>query len=90
MTVYLAKITNEANIARIFRKEKFVHDQIYNFEKDIKIGDYIFLYLGGDKKKINWQQGLIGCGRIVRAPYDKGYDKKIINILKLKSNQSIY
>lgn len=51
MTVYLAKITNEANIARIFRKEKFVHDQIYNFEKDIKIGDYIFLYLGGDKKK---------------------------------------
>ena len=76
MVVFLAKITNRENVEKIKRKEVFNHEDIYNFENEIKVGMPIFLVFSGDKSKIDWPQGLVGLGKIERAPFDKGYNEE--------------
>lgn len=76
MKVFLAKITNRENVDAILNKKHFIHQDIYNFESEIKKNDHIFIYLSGDKSKIDWEQGLIGYGIISKAPFDKGYSRE--------------
>ena len=76
MDVFLIKITNRDNVDNILSKRHFIHQDIYNFEKEIKEQDYVFFVFSGDKSKIDWPQGLAGFGQIVRAPFDKGYNKE--------------
>lgn len=65
-------------------KDKETVDKILNNEKnitisglnilkdDIQLDDSVFIVLGGDKPA--WETGLIGLGKIVKLPYDLGYD----------------
>lgn len=76
MVVLLAKITNRENVDKIFKNEPFTHNGINILEKTILVGMPVFLVFSGDKAKIDWPQGLIGVGKILKAPFDKGYDKK--------------
>jgi len=71
--VFLAKITNRENVDATLNKLLFIHQDIYNFESEININDHIFIYFSGDKSKIDWEQGLVGYGKISKAPFDKGY-----------------
>lgn len=76
MNVFLAKITNKTNVDKILNKDVFIHEDVYNFENEIQVDMPVFLVFSGDKSKIDWPQGLIGIGKIVKAPFDKGYDKE--------------
>ena len=76
MIVFLAKITNRANVDKVLNNETFIHEDIYNFEADIHVGTPVFLVFSGDKSKIDWSQGLVGVGIIEKSPYDKGYSAK--------------
>lgn len=73
---FIIKISNQKNVDAILNKQQFTHDGIYNFKDEIMKGDVVFLYLGGDKSKISWSQGLVGYGIISEPPYDVGYDGK--------------
>ncbi len=79
---FIVKITNSENIDKILRNEVFSHIDIYNFENEIHIGDLVFIYFGGDRSVITWEQGLAGYGKIVKTPYDKGYDVKNLETLR--------
>ncbi|MFC2040734.1 McrB family protein [Chloroflexota bacterium] len=47
---------------------------IYQYEYELTSGDLVFFYLGGEQAAITWTQGLRAVGRVLRPPYDKGYD----------------
>lgn len=74
MRAYIIKIANREGVGAVERKERFTHKDIYNFGGDIQDGDPVFIYLGGDRSRISWDQGLRAVGRVVAAPYDQGYD----------------
>lgn len=48
--------------------------QLNQLENELKIGEKVFIQLGGDK--VNWEKGLIGLAQITSEPFDKGYDEK--------------
>lgn len=74
MRIYIVKITSQKIVEQILAGNDFVHDGIYNFENEIKLDDGVFIYLGGDKSQINWEQGIRAFGQVIKKPYDKGYD----------------
>jgi hypothetical protein len=74
MTIYLIKVNSAEVVEQVIDGDRFTHDGIYNFANDIETGDPVFIYLGGDKAQITWDQGIRGVGRIAASPYDKGYD----------------
>jgi len=76
MIVFLAKITNRKNVDQVLKHEPFIHEDIYNFETEIKVGMPVFIYFSGDRSQIDWKQGLVGVGKIEKEPYDKGYSHK--------------
>jgi 5-methylcytosine-specific restriction protein B len=72
---YIIKVgAYEDLIKKIKNKENFTFEGIYNFVEDIKVGDKIFIYFGGDK--VPWAKGLAGYGVVSKDPYDKKYDGK--------------
>ncbi|MBF0595385.1 MAG: hypothetical protein HQL22_10535 [Candidatus Omnitrophica bacterium] len=74
MRVYLIKVTSQENVNRVIARQNFIHDDIYNFETEIQVHDLVFLYFGGDSAQVSWPIGLRGIGKIVRGPYDQGYN----------------
>ncbi len=82
--IYLVKINDEAIVEQIVQGNEFVHDGISNFEKEIQVGDPVFIYFGGDKSKISWKQGIKGVGKVTASPFDKGYDSSRSNNFKIK------
>lgn len=74
MKSFLVKIANKENVDLILSKKKFTHSGIYNFEGDLDVGSRIFFVFGGDQAQVDWTPGLIGYGKVVSAPYNKGYD----------------
>jgi hypothetical protein len=73
MNSFLAKITNRKNVDLILNHQPFIHEDIYNFKNEIQIGSIVFFVFSGDKTQIDWEQGLIGFGKVTKAPYDEGY-----------------
>lgn len=53
-------------------KDSIVIDQLNQLEDELKIGNFVFITLGGDK--VSWEKGLIGLASITKSPFDKGYD----------------
>ena len=49
-----------------------VVQQLNQLESELKIGEKVFIQLGGDK--VSWDKGLIGLAQITKEPFDKGYD----------------
>lgn len=49
-----------------------VIQQLNQLESELKIGEKVFIQLGGDK--VSWDKGLIGLAQITKEPFDKGYD----------------
>lgn len=74
MQVFLVKITNKENVDKINKYEAFTHEGIYTFKDGIKTDSFVFIFFGGDKAHISWEQGLVGFGKITKEPYDVGYD----------------
>ena len=52
--------------------QDFVIQQLNQLESELKVGERVFIQLGGDK--VSWDKGLIGLAQIIKEPYDKGYD----------------
>lgn len=63
-------LKNENNIITI--------GEIYTLKRNLIPGKVIFLTLGGDKGKaeVNWEPGFIGICKIIRGPYDPGYNRE--------------
>ena len=74
MKSFLVKIANKENVDLILGKKTFTHSGIYNFESDLDVGSRIFFVFGGDQAQVDWTPGLVGYGKVVKKPYDKGYD----------------
>ena len=55
--------------------------QLNQLENELKIGEKVFIQLGGDK--VTWEKGLIGLAQITSEPFDKGYDEKNARNLRL-------
>lgn len=84
--------TKEPHIVKaILAKEKsIVFDGLNIFQDSLKIGQVVFIVLGGDKPE--WDTGLIGMGVIVKEPYDIGYVGKNYRVqvdMKLLLNKAI-
>ncbi|NJC88151.1 MAG: DUF3578 domain-containing protein [Desulfuromonas sp.] len=84
MKAFLVKITNRDNVDATLQGREFVHKDIYNFESEISKGDHVFIYLSGDKSRIDWDQGLVAYGVVNVAPYDKGYSRENKKYFKIK------
>jgi hypothetical protein len=84
MNNFLIKITNRLNVDLILSGSAFVHQDIYNFKDEIKLDDLVFFVFSGDKTEIDWQQGLVGYGKIIIEPYDEGYNEEKKRYFKIK------
>ncbi|MDZ8118201.1 hypothetical protein [Pontiella agarivorans] len=84
MKIYIIKITDQHVVDQVVAGNEFVHDGIYNFEGQLRVGDPIIIYFGGDKAQISWDQGVRGVGKVTTAPFDKGYDPAKPKNFKIK------
>lgn len=76
MSYFALKISDPASVDLVNSikagSENFVIQQLNQLESDLKVGEKVFIQLGGDK--VSWDKGLIGLAQIIKEPYDKGYD----------------
>lgn len=61
--------------------------QLNMLESSLKVGEYIFVQLGGDR--VSWSKGLLGLAKISNKPYEKGYDSAHKNNFKIKLDMCI-
>ena len=70
---FSVKTKDSVAVRKILNKESNIEMSGLNIlENALKIGQLVFVVLGGDKPE--WDTGLIGLGVISKEPYDKGYD----------------
>ena len=70
---FSVKTKDSVTVRKILNKESNIEMSGLNIlENALKIGQLVFVVLGGDKPE--WDTGLIGLGVISKEPYDKGYD----------------
>lgn len=70
---FSVKTKDPVTVHKILNKESDIEMSGLNIlENALKIGQLVFVVLGGDKPE--WDTGLIGLGVISKEPYDKGYD----------------
>ena len=55
------------------KSSSVVFSGINVLQDKLKVGQPVFIVLGGDKP--NWETGLIGMGTITKEPFDIGYDR---------------
>ena len=72
MRYWIIKIRDIETINAVKNNEEFVFSGIYNFPNDIKKGNRVFFFFGGDKgkKEVNWDLGLAGYGQVTQEPYE--------------------
>lgn len=63
-------------------KDNIIIEQLNQLDDDLKIGNFVFITLGGDK--VSWDKGLIGLASIIQSPFEKGYDKTNSRNFKLR------
>ena len=69
--IFSIKTKDSGTVDRILNKEQNVRFDGLNVLRDsIKIGNLVFIVLGGDKP--SWQTGLIGLGTVSKEPYSDG------------------
>ena len=74
-TFFSIRTKDKETVDKILNREKnIVISGINILKDDIKLNDSVFIVLGGDKP--SWETGLIGLGKIVKLPYDRGYDPR--------------
>lgn len=72
---FSVKTKDPASVQKILNKEADIEMSGLNIlESYLKIGQLVFIVLGGDKPA--WETGLVGIGVISKEPYDQRYDKK--------------
>ena len=59
--------------AILSKSSSVVFSGINVLQDKLKLGQPVFIVLGGDKP--NWETGLIGMGTITKEPFDIGYDR---------------
>lgn len=70
-------------VENILSNKKIIEFDGLNVLKDsIKLGQIVFIVLGGDKPL--WETGLIGLGLISRIPYEEGYDTQKLKNFKVE------
>lgn len=84
MKIYIVKIATQSVVDEILLGNEFTHDGIYTFENQLKVGDPVIIYFGGDRAQISWDQGIRGVGKVTATPFDKGYDSAKPKNFKIK------
>ena len=80
---FSVKTKDSVTVRKILNKESNIEMSGLNIlENALKIGQLVFVVLGGDKPE--WDTGLIGLGVISKEPYDKGYDNSNKRNYKIK------
>ena len=78
MSFFALKISDPASVSLVndikAGSQTITIKQLNQLEGELKIGEKVFIQLGGDK--VSWDKGLIGLAQITGEPYDKGYDEK--------------
>lgn len=78
MSFFALKISDPGSVDLVNKikagSDNFVVQQLNQLENELKVGEKVFIQLGGDK--VSWDKGLIGLAQIIRSPFDKGYDSK--------------
>lgn len=78
-TVFFSiKTSIPSSVEAVLAKSKDIEiDGLNVLKEELTVGQVVFIVLGGDKgkKEVVWETGLIGIGKVSRAPYDVGYDK---------------
>ena len=72
------------------RSSSVVFSGINVLQDKLKVGQPVFIVLGGDKP--SWETGLIGMGTITKEPFDIGYDRNNFRVevdIKLLLNKTI-
>lgn len=85
------KTKDPETVKNILQKSSSVVFSGINVLQDkLKIGQPVFIVLGGDKP--SWETGLIGMGTITKEPFDVGYDRNNFRVevdIKLLLNKTI-
>ena len=66
-------------VHRILDKEsEIVIDGVYTLPERIVNGSIVFVTVGGDigKSEVDWDPGFVGIARVIKEPYDHGYNDK--------------
>lgn len=91
ITFFSIKTKDEATVNLILSKSSQVIFNGINVLQDrLKIGQIVFVVLGGDKP--SWETGLIAMGVISKEPFDIGYDRNNFRLgvdIKLLLNKTI-
>ncbi len=78
-TYFTLKTKDPGTVKEILQKRsQVVFGGINILQSELKLGQPVFLVLGGDRPE--WDTGLIGMGIISREPYDIGYSGKNFRI----------
>jgi MoxR-like ATPase len=73
---YSIRTKSPETVEKILNRQQNIEvDGLNLFTDNLKVGQIIFIVLGGDKSKseVTWETGLIGIGTIAEAPYEQGY-----------------
>jgi hypothetical protein len=70
MNTWIIRITDPATQKLISNNNDFEHSGLNRFIDRIKVEDLVFIYLGGDTGKIDWQPGFWGFGKVIREPFN--------------------
>lgn len=85
MSFFALKISDPASVGLVndikAGSQNITIQQLNQLEGELKIGERVFIQLGGDK--VTWDKGLIGLAQITSEPFDKGYDEKNARNFKL-------
>lgn len=91
MQYFSIKTKDPETVKSILSKSSSVVFSGINVLQDkLKVGQPVFIVLGGDKP--SWETGLIGMGTITKEPFDIGYDRNNFRVevdIKLLLNKTI-
>lgn len=91
MSFFSIRTKDEVTVQSILSKSSQVVFSGINVLQDrLKVGQIVFVVLGGDKP--SWDTGLVGMGIITKEPFDIGYDKNNFRLevdIKLLLNRTI-
>lgn len=78
MNTFIVRITEPEVRQQILKQQDFDLGGLNRFKERIVSDDLVFIYLGGDTGKVDWEPGFWGFGKVTRAPFN--FDDKNFTI----------
>ena len=83
--IFTIRTKDPTNVSAIQAKKTGIEVLGINVLKEqIRVGDFVFVVLGGGKTATPWARGLIAIAHFSSGPYDGGYDTKNDKNFKVK------